>query len=40
MAITNINQLCIDTIRTLSIDAVESAKSGHPGAPMGCAPMA
>ena len=40
MASTNINQLCIDTIRTLSIDAVETAKSGHPGAPMGCAPMA
>ncbi|GIS83496.1 MAG: hypothetical protein CM1200mP15_21280 [Dehalococcoidia bacterium] len=35
MASTNINQLCIDTKRTLSIDAVETAKSGHPGAPMG-----
>ncbi|MBO54336.1 MAG: transketolase [Dehalococcoidia bacterium] len=40
MDFTNINQLCIDTIRTLSIDAIEAAKSGHPGAPMGCAPMA
>ncbi len=35
-----IDQLCINTIRTLSIDAVEAAKSGHPGAPMGAAPMA
>ena len=31
---------CIDTIRTLSIDAVQKANSGHPGAPMGAAPMA
>jgi len=30
----------IDTIRTLSIDAVQKANSGHPGAPMGAAPMA
>jgi len=30
--------LCINTIRTLSMDAVEKAKSGHPGAPMGMAP--
>lgn len=35
-----IRQLAIDTIRTLSIDAVEKAKSGHPGAPMGLAPVA
>jgi transketolase len=33
-------QLAINTIRTLSIDAVQSANSGHPGAPMGLAPMA
>jgi transketolase len=33
------DQLCIDTIRTLSIDAVEQAKSGHPGTPMALAPM-
>jgi transketolase len=33
-------QLAINTIRTLSIDAVERAKSGHPGAPMGLAPVA
>lgn len=33
-------QLCINTIRCLAIDMVEQAKSGHPGMPMGCAPMA
>ena len=31
---------CIDTIRFLAVDGVEKAKSGHPGAPMGAAPMA
>jgi transketolase len=35
-----IEQLCIDTIRTLSMDGVQRAKSGHPGMPMGTAPMA
>ena len=35
-----LDQLAIDTIRTLSIDAVQKANSGHPGAPMGAAPMA
>lgn len=34
-----IDQLSITTIRTLSIDAIEKAKSGHPGMPMGAAPM-
>src|SRR5262245_14076782 len=33
-------QLAIDTIRTLAIDGVQQANSGHPGAPMGMAPMA
>ena len=33
-------RLAIDTIRTLSIDGVQKANSGHPGAPMGAAPMA
>jgi transketolase len=33
-----IDQLCINTIRTLSMDAVQKANSGHPGAPMGLAP--
>jgi transketolase len=35
-----IAQLAINTLRTLSIDAVEKANSGHPGAPMGFAPVA
>ena len=35
-----LDELCINTIRTLSIDAVEHANSGHPGAPMGLAPLA
>lgn len=37
---TNIDQLCINTIRTLSMDAIQKANSGHPGAPMGLAPAA
>ena len=36
----DLDQLSIDTIRTLSIDGVQQANSGHPGAPMGAAPMA
>jgi transketolase len=35
-----INKLCIDTIRTLAIDAVQKAQSGHAGTPMGIAPVA
>jgi len=35
-----LEQLAINTIRTLSIDAIEKANSGHPGLPMGAAPMA
>ena len=34
-----IDELCINTIRTLSIDAVQEAKSGHPGTPMALAPL-
>ena len=36
----NIDELCINTIRMLSVDMVEEASSGHPGMPMGAAPMA
>jgi transketolase len=36
---TDLDRLCIDTIRMLSIDAVEHAKSGHPGTPMALAPI-
>jgi len=35
-----VEQLAVNTIRTLSIDAIERANSGHPGMPMGAAPMA
>ncbi len=37
---SDIDQLCINTIRTLAMDAVQKAKSGHPGTPMGLAPVA
>lgn len=36
----NVEELSISTIRTLSIDAIEKSNSGHPGMPMGAAPMA
>ncbi|MGZ6589329.1 MAG: transketolase, partial [Solirubrobacteraceae bacterium] len=36
---TDIDRLCVDTIRMLSIDAVEQANSGHPGTPMALAPI-
>lgn len=36
----NLDQLCINTIRTLSLDAVQQAESGHPGLPLGMAPTA
>jgi len=36
---TQLDTLCINTIRTLAIDAVQQANSGHPGAPMGLAPV-
>jgi transketolase len=37
---TDLDQLCINTIRTLSMDAVQAANSGHPGTPMALAPVA
>ncbi|MFC3833741.1 MULTISPECIES: transketolase [Deinococcus] len=37
---TDVPQLSVNTIRTLSIDGVQAANSGHPGAPLGAAPMA
>jgi len=36
----NLDQLCINTLRTLAMDGVQKAKSGHPGMPMGAAAMA
>jgi transketolase len=39
MTKTDIRQLSINTIRTLSIDAIQQANSGHPGTPMGMAPV-
>ncbi|MDJ0733329.1 MAG: transketolase [Nostocaceae cyanobacterium] len=40
VATQTLEELCINSIRFLAIDAVEKAKSGHPGLPMGAAPMA
>jgi len=39
-SLSELDELCIDTIRCLSIDAIQKAKSGHPGMPMGMAPAA
>ncbi|EDQ91115.1 uncharacterized protein MONBRDRAFT_20362 [Monosiga brevicollis MX1] len=36
----DLSKLCVNTIRVLAADTVQKASSGHPGAPMGCAPMA
>jgi len=38
--LARLDQSCIDTLRTLAIDAVQKANSGHPGTPMGAAPAA
>ena len=38
--LNELDELCINTIRTLTMDAVQKAKSGHPGMPMGMAPAA
>ncbi len=37
---SDLDELCINTVRFLSVDAVQKANSGHPGMPMGAAPMA
>src|SRR5438067_7065523 len=37
---TDVDVVCINTIRTLSIDAIQKANSGHPGTPMAMAPVA
>jgi transketolase len=34
-----LDQVCINTIRTLAIDAIQAANSGHPGTPMAMAPV-
>ena len=40
MTVSALDQLCVNAIRMLSVDTVQKARSGHPGAPMGAAPMA
>jgi transketolase len=40
MSAPELDQLCINTIRALTLDAVQKAESGHPGLPLGSAPMA
>jgi len=36
--VLDIDQLCVNTMRTLAIDAIQKANSGHPGTPMGMSP--
>ena len=39
-SVSTLDDLCINTLRFLSVDAVQEADSGHPGLPLGAAPMA
>jgi len=38
-ASVSLESLCVNSIRMLAVDAVNKSNSGHPGLPMGCAPM-
>src|SRR6266851_2692094 len=38
--VLDLDQVCVNTMRTLAIDAIQQANSGHPGTPMGMAPTA
>ena len=40
MTDSKLDEFCINTMRFLAVDAVQQANSGHPGTPMGAAPMA
>ena len=40
LTLTDIDRICVNTLRFLAVDAVEKAQSGHPGLPLGAAPMA
>ena len=40
MGYTELDQLCVDSLRMLAVDMVQQAKSGHPGMPLGASPAA
>ena len=39
VAPASVDTLCVNSIRFLAVDAINKSNSGHPGLPMGCAPM-